>query len=195
MHFSDINIQGKESGSLRFFIDLHSLACLVVYQSDTDLQEKTGCVLLHSATLEIRTVTQDSLLHLGEDINTQENKVHVQHTQQSSVYLNNCLNSVPIKLNVYWPSAVVQFPIPVSANSGTTAVGNSQSCSALTLRGVSGFAIHRVPVLVWLSWAVPDLRGRNVGHWLPPLFFCSGDQCCGLSSSQVISAVVCPLQR
>ena len=78
----------------------------------------------------------------------------------------------------------LQVLVPVSTKDGIVALGKAHTRSAPSLSSVpKGYTQNSANVCVWLN-TIPNLGARNVGRFLFPLLFPSGDQC--------RDALVCP---
>ena len=76
--------------------------------------------------------------------------------------------------------------VSVSAQDGIVTLGNAHTRSAPSLSSLPKVALETVPMFD-CNQIVPDLGGRNVGRFLSPLLFRSGDQCC--------NALACPCRE
>ena len=71
----------------------------------------------------------------------------------------------------------VSVSVSIPAQGGIFALGRAHTYSALSLSSVLKIAFETVPMFVWLNTDRLDLGRWNVGRFLSPLLFPSGDQC------------------
>ena len=74
--------------------------------------------------------------------------------------------------------------VSISAQDGIVALGKAHTRSAPSLSSLPKVALKTVPIFVWLNTDRSRPWRVDVGHFLSPLLFPSGDQCC--------DALACP---